>query len=150
MKKRVEKISRLEIFLEPAVNHEMVRAVLTERQTSDCDVKCRKYILVSEVHVYWHQIRWKTSTMLWFCQSNSRYRWRVFIYLGFIFILYDNHSVDRAAKHYGRFTPNFASINAYALSLELTALAVIIHHNVMMIVHLMLWWYNSLCCSDTS
>ena len=23
-----------------ALNHEMVRAVLTERQTSDCDVKC--------------------------------------------------------------------------------------------------------------
>ena len=26
---------------EPALNHEMLRAVLTERQTSDCDVKCR-------------------------------------------------------------------------------------------------------------
>ena len=25
----------------PALNHEMVRAVLTERQTRDCDVKCR-------------------------------------------------------------------------------------------------------------
>ena len=29
------------IYVEPALNHEMVRAVLTERQTSDCDVKCR-------------------------------------------------------------------------------------------------------------
>ena len=28
-------------YVEPALNHEMVRAVLTERQTSDCDVKCR-------------------------------------------------------------------------------------------------------------
>ena len=28
-------------YVEPALNHEMVRAVLTERQTRDCDVKCR-------------------------------------------------------------------------------------------------------------
>ena len=36
--------------------------------------------------------------------------WRGFIYLSFIFILYiyDNRSLDRAAEHYGRFTPIFA------------------------------------------
>ena len=28
-------------YVEPALNHEMVRAVLTERQTRDCDVKGR-------------------------------------------------------------------------------------------------------------
>ena len=28
-------------YVEPALNHEMMRAVLTERQTSDSDVKCR-------------------------------------------------------------------------------------------------------------
>ena len=28
-------------YVEPALKHEMVRAVLIERQTSDCDVKCR-------------------------------------------------------------------------------------------------------------
>ena len=28
-------------YVELALNHEMVRAVLTERQTRDCDVKCR-------------------------------------------------------------------------------------------------------------
>ena len=28
-------------YVEPALNHEMVRAVLTERQTNDCDFKCR-------------------------------------------------------------------------------------------------------------
>ena len=33
------KLNRL--YVEPALNHEMVRAVLSERQTSDCDVKCR-------------------------------------------------------------------------------------------------------------
>ena len=27
-------------YVEPSLNHEMVCAVLTERQTSDCDVKC--------------------------------------------------------------------------------------------------------------
>ena len=31
-----------------------------------------------------------------------------FIYLGFIFILYDNGSLDRAAKDYGRLSPIFA------------------------------------------
>ena len=41
MKRRVEKISRLLIWVEPALNHEMVCAILVERQTSDCDVKCR-------------------------------------------------------------------------------------------------------------
>ena len=28
------------IWIEPALNQEMVRAVLTESQTSDCDVRC--------------------------------------------------------------------------------------------------------------
>ena len=28
----------------PVLNHEMVRVVLTERQTSDCDVKCITFI----------------------------------------------------------------------------------------------------------
>ena len=28
-------------YLEPALNHKMVRVVLTEPQTSDCDIKCR-------------------------------------------------------------------------------------------------------------
>ena len=28
-------------YVEPALNQDMVRAVLNERQTSDCDVKCR-------------------------------------------------------------------------------------------------------------
>ena len=28
-------------YVEPALSHEMVRAVLTERQTNDCDVKWR-------------------------------------------------------------------------------------------------------------
>ena len=28
------------IWVEPVLNHEMVRAVLTERQTRDCDIKC--------------------------------------------------------------------------------------------------------------
>ena len=64
----------------------------------------------------------------------SKIVWRVFIYLGFIFILYDNHSFDRAAKHYGTFPPIFAwrlssslefPLYAYALSLELAVLAVV-------------------------
>ena len=38
--KNDEKISRFK-YVQPALNHEMVRAILTERQTSDCDVKCR-------------------------------------------------------------------------------------------------------------
>ena len=28
-------------YVEPTLNHKIVRAVLTELQTSDCDVKCR-------------------------------------------------------------------------------------------------------------
>ena len=29
-------------YVEPALNHEMVRAVLSERQTTDSDAKCRE------------------------------------------------------------------------------------------------------------
>ena len=84
-----------------------MRAVLTERQTSDCDVKCRITPIMQD------------STACF-------YLFRLYIHL------YDNRSLDRAAKHYGRFTPVFVwrlcsspefPLYAYALSLELAALA---------------------------
>ena len=82
----------------------MVCAVLTERQTSDCDVKCRMtFSFQWKFHVQGPQLGWKTSTMILLKQCKTV--WRVFIYLSFIFILYDNRRLDRAAKHYGRFKP---------------------------------------------
>ena len=37
----------------PALNHEMVRAVFTERQTSDCEVRCRiTFSFQWKFHVY--------------------------------------------------------------------------------------------------
>ena len=40
------------------VNHEIVRAVLTERQTSDCDIKCRiTFSFQWKFHVYGPQYR---------------------------------------------------------------------------------------------
>ena len=57
------------IYVEPVLNREIVHAVLTERQTSDCDVKCRitKYILVSvEISCIWASNKWKTCTMILF------------------------------------------------------------------------------------
>ena len=104
--------------------------VLTKRQTSDCDVKCSiTFSFRWKFHVYGPQLGWKTSTMILFqlCKIIRR----VFIYLGFIFILYNNRSLDRAAKHNWRFTPIFAGrlcsspeflLYAYALSLELASL----------------------------
>ena len=53
------------IWVEPVLNHEMVRAVLTERQTSDCDVKCHiTFSFQWNFHVYGPQYRVeKPSTM---------------------------------------------------------------------------------------
>ena len=102
----------------------------TERQTSDCDVKCRiTFSFQWKFHVYGSQLGWKTSTIILLKQCKILRR--VFIYLGFIFILYDNLSLDRAAKHYGRFTQFFAwrlcsspecPLYAYVSSLELADL----------------------------
>ena len=51
--------------VEPALNHEMVRAVLTERQTSDCDVRCRiTFSFQWKFYVYGSQLGWKTSTII--------------------------------------------------------------------------------------
>ena len=53
-----------------ALNHEMVRAVQTERQTRNCGVKCRiKFSFQWMFHVYGPSFDWKTSTMLCQCFS---------------------------------------------------------------------------------
>ena len=78
----------------------MVRAVRTECQTSDCDVKCRNTFLFQwKFQVHGPQLGWKTIPMilLKLCKIVGR----VFIYLGFIFILYDNPSLDGALSTMG-------------------------------------------------
>ena len=45
-KNTLKNISDLNIDVELALNHVMVLAVLTERQTSDCDAKCRIFVPV--------------------------------------------------------------------------------------------------------
>ena len=46
------------IWIELVLNHEMVRAVLTERQTSDCDVRCRiTFSFQWKFHVFGPQYR---------------------------------------------------------------------------------------------
>ena len=43
----------LYIWVEPVLHHEIVRAVLTEHQTSKCDVKCRfTFSFQWKFHVY--------------------------------------------------------------------------------------------------
>ena len=47
-------------YVEPTPNHEMVRAVLIERQTSDCDVKCRITFITNENYCrrMWNSKHW--------------------------------------------------------------------------------------------
>ena len=52
------------LWVEPELNQEMVCPVLTERQTSYGDVKCRITFLFHwkfHVHVYGPQFRWKLN-----------------------------------------------------------------------------------------
>ena len=56
-----------------ALNHKMVRAVRTERQTSNCDVKCRiTFSFQWMFQVYVPPFCWKISTMGFF-YSNARW-----------------------------------------------------------------------------
>ena len=45
-------------YVEPALNHEKVHAVLTARQTSDCDVKCRITFITKGNYC---RMRWNTK-----------------------------------------------------------------------------------------
>ena len=65
------------------------------------------YILILvEIACIWPQLGRKTSTMTLLKQCKIVRH--IFICLDFIFNLCNNHSLERATKHYGRFTPIFA------------------------------------------
>ena len=54
--KKKEIIFLLLIWVEPVLNLKIVRAVLTERQTSDCNIKCSiTFSFQWKFHVYWPQ-----------------------------------------------------------------------------------------------
>ena len=81
----------------------MVRAVRTEHQISNCDVKCRvTFSFQWMFHVYGLPFGWKTSMM--FLLKYCKMEYLVFIYLCLIFFLCDNRKKEGTAKHYGRFT----------------------------------------------
>ena len=87
-------------YVEPTLNHEMVRAVLTERQTSDCDVKCRITFIKKENYCsrMWNSKHWVGPNFYQFDQ------WKVNDRLFFIRYTFSKISQARvfvASKHYG-------------------------------------------------
>ena len=110
----------------------MVGAVLTECQTSDCDVNgCNTFPLQLKFHVYGPHL--ESKTVRWFRWSNimqdSTACFHLFMFY-IHFIRYGRFTLIFAC-HYGRFTP------IYALLLELAALAILV------VCHEDMWdvWY---------
>ena len=107
----------------------MVRSVRTERQTSNCDVKCPiAFSFQGMFHVYGPLFGWKTSSI--FLLKHCKMAYLVFIYLGLIFFFATTVSRHEPQSTMGDShqclltTMQFTRIsNAHVLSLELAALA---------------------------
>ena len=82
----------------------MVRAVLTERQTSDCDVKVRitfensLHFCFSGLHVYVPQLGWNASAMIKFVMQDSTPSFQL---VRFNIHLIRHSSLDRPANAMG-------------------------------------------------
>ena len=127
----------LYIWVEPVLNHEIVRAVLTERQTSDCDVKCRiTFSFQWKFHIYWPQYRVEHQY-----DDFAKVMPRQYGVFSTTQVLYSFSKISRerdflASKHYGSLqkkthkfivdecASHVTLFSTQALSLELAALAI--------------------------
>ena len=86
-----EKTNLHGLYLEPALNIEMVRAVRTEHQTSDCDVKCRITFISKGNYCYrmWHIIvcTFRATKLAWILYSH-KIEFVVYTCIDFILLVY--------------------------------------------------------------